>query len=544
MPSLSIQSSSQPEPSFRAYRAPSADGSALIEPKLAQASKLWHDNRSLDWTRRGWWPELRRSGRRQLVRDAIHYTSAYRSTSWAEAIASDGPDGEVSVLMAGHQPELFHAGVWFKNFALDRLACTLPVIPVNLIVDNDVAMRRGIRVPSVNGDTGLARYELVSFDRGTAGIPYEQLVIGDREQFNQFDRHVKHTLGSLVQDPCVVPLWSHARQAIGRCGVAGCALAQARHSLEADVGLRTLEIPLSVAVRSIAFAKFLLAILCELPRFQDCYNGSASVYRHAHGIRSTAHPVPNLAQKEGWLEAPLWIYGDESPQRRAAWIRLGDNSLVISDRQGRECVVEDPRSDAAAAKLAAAQCHQWKIRPRALITTMYSRLVLSDLFLHGIGGGKYDQLGDQIIRAFFEIAPPSFMVMSATIRLPGSKPDTGFVQQESEIRRRLRDTVFQPETFADQASIDSSLIGHKRDLLNEIPSRGQKRDWHLELNRLNQRMSDALDDVRHGLLAELQANRLHQASQAVLNSREHSFCLFPLEYLTQAYEQILSRASR
>ena len=31
-----------------------------------------------------------------------------------------------------------------------------------------------------------------------------------------------------------------------------------------------------------------------------------------------------------------------------------------------------------------------KIRPRAILTTLYSRLFLSDLFIHGIGGAKYD----------------------------------------------------------------------------------------------------------------------------------------------------------
>ena len=32
--------------------------------------------------------------------------------------------------------------------------------------------------------------------------------------------------------------------------------------------------------------------------------------------------------------------------------------------------------------------------------------VLSDLFIHGIGGAKYDELTDEIIRRFFGIEPP------------------------------------------------------------------------------------------------------------------------------------------
>ena len=42
-----------------------------------------------------------------------------------------------------------------------------------------------------------------------------------------------------------------------------------------------------------------------------------------------------------------------------------------------------------------------RLRPRALTTTMYLRLAMGDLFLHGIGGAKYDQLTDRIIEHFF-----------------------------------------------------------------------------------------------------------------------------------------------
>ncbi len=535
-----MQSSSPPEKAFRDYRAPSPSGSALVEPKLADASALWHQNRALAWRSESWWTSLRRAGRNQLIADAVRYTSAYRSTSWADATRATDEDGIPSILMAGHQPELFHAGVWFKNFALDRLARSIPAIPINLVVDNDVAMRRGIRVPTLDAETDLVRSELVSYDDGRSGIPYEQLVVEDREQFDHFDDAVRRVIAPLVTDPCVTQLWSHAREAIQRCGVAGCALAQARHALEADLGLQTLEIPLSVAVRSVAFAKFLLSILSELPRFHDCYNGSAAAYRHAHGIRSTAHPVPNLTRDGDWFEAPLWIYGDDSPARRAAWIRYDKGSLVISDRSGRECVIESPESDSAAEKLASAQCNKWKIRPRALITTMYSRLVLSDLFLHGIGGGKYDQLGDQITHAFFGITPPQFMVMSATVRLPGFEAEPELANEEIRLRRELRDSLYQPELFAEQATIPSALVERKRELLATVPERGAKLAWHRELKALNRQMSDSLGDVRNELSARLSENHRRQASQTILASREHPFCVFPLKHLTKVYEQILS----
>ena len=49
---------------------------------------------------------------------------------------------------------------------------------------------------------------------------------------------------------------------------------------------------------------------------------------------------------------------------------------------------------------------------------MYSRMFFSDLFIHGIGGAKYDLITDEIIREFFGVEPPGYATISATLHLP------------------------------------------------------------------------------------------------------------------------------
>ena len=49
---------------------------------------------------------------------------------------------------------------------------------------------------------------------------------------------------------------------------------------------------------------------------------------------------------------------------------------------------------------------------------MYARLFLCDLFIHGIGGGKYDEVTDNIIRRYYGVEPPAYLVLSATLHLP------------------------------------------------------------------------------------------------------------------------------
>ena len=527
-----VSSEQASQPRFRDYRAPKAHGEALISPALSRVGNLLRGNLDLLRTHESL-ASLRRIARRQLIDDAVRYTSAYRDISWFDATASEGS----AILMAGHQPAIFHAGVWFKNFALSRLAQQTSSVAVNLVIDNDVASGSSIRVPTLDVDSGRAAFRTVRYDQAGGGVPYEQTTIDDRELFDSFDRRVREVVAPLVKDPCVTELWKHARHAIERCGVAGCAIAQARHGLEGELGLRTLELPIGVICRTTAFSEFVLMILSELPRFRRCYNDAAHVYRKAHHIRSSAHPVPDLAEQGGWFEAPLWIYGNDSPHRKAAWARLSDDELVISDRAGREIRVDIRYPKLAAEKLTSLMGPDLKLRPRALMTTMYARLVLSDLFLHGIGGGKYDQLGDMIMRSFFMIDPPQIMVISATVLLPGLSPDTS-AERIRELQRSIRDTKYQPERFADQFGLDPELLRQKQQLLADVPERG-KLQWHRQLEQVNQELSQSLRELRMQMRADLASMRRQAASHSLLANREHPFCVFPLEHLVTTYAGLL-----
>ena len=113
-----------------------------------------------------------------------------------------------------------------------------------------------------------------------------------------------------------------------------------------------------------------------------------------------------------------WSRGD--PRRRHLFASLRAGALRLTDRRGLKVELplgpgDDPRPAVARLEL---ERQGVKIRSRALITTLWSRLVLSDLFLHGIGGGKYDQVTNALIAEFFGLEPLRFMVLSATLHLP------------------------------------------------------------------------------------------------------------------------------
>ncbi|TWT54724.1 hypothetical protein Pla22_23760 [Rubripirellula amarantea] len=537
------------ESRFRDYRAPSKHGEALIDPRLDEADTMVKANRELLDQYGDFFTSLRSRARSQMLEDSLRYTSAYRDVTWARERLANSDAAEISIIMAGHQPALFHPGVWFKNFALDHIGRQLNqvdqgqhAIPVNLVIDNDVAPGSSIRVPV---DGGRSRVT-VPYDTAGGGVPYEQTVIRDRQVFDHFDDAVISAMGQTSAEfgePCVRQLWRHALEAIGRCGVAGCALAQARHGLEGEIGLQTLELPLSVLCRGAAFAEFALAILTQLPKFHDDYNQCTDAYRRAHGIRSSAHPVPNLSREGDWWEAPMWIFGNDDPQRKAAWVKMEGETLVLSDTIEPDDRARVIRIDTRMRKLAAEQLANlvnpdFKIRPRALVTTMYARLVLSDLFMHGIGGGKYDQLGDQIIERFFEVKPPQFMVISATVNLPGAHRGNA-VERIEKLTRQLRDAVYQPERFADQVDMDSGLIGRKQALISQLSDTRPSKAWHDEVASINAALSKSLQNLTSQWRELLVEAKQEAAGDLVQSSREHPFCVFPLQYLLETYRKLL-----
>jgi hypothetical protein len=410
---------------------------------------------------------------------------------------------------------------------------------INLVIDNDVASSSAVRVPVIDSASGLVRQESIPFDSAAGGVPYEQNRIRDRAIFESFGARLREAISPLVPEPLVTPLWKYAQDAVARCENVSCALAHARHSLEGEVGLQTLELPLSVVCRTESFASFVIEIVRNASRFREVYNQSIVDYRAHHGIRSNAHPVPELSCRDEWTEMPFWLYGDDSPQRRALWVRSEGAFIELSDRKQKHFRVSTSAGTQAAAEALAAHAGpNWKLRPRALMTTMYARMVLSDLFIHGIGGAKYDQLGDQIMHRFFGIQAPEMMVVSATVQLPAEELISQGESLES-IRQKLRDTHFAPETFADQLELTRSLLDRKRELLASIPDVGQRLAWHQEMHRVNQLLSGELADVRAGLESQLQHAKQQATSMAILKSREYSFCMYNLDDLRQRFASML-----
>jgi hypothetical protein len=450
------------------------------------------------------------------------------------------------IVLAGHQPELFHPGVWFKNFVLDRLSRAQEAIAVNLVMDNDTCRSASIRVPTGSIERPVA--ELIAFDAAGHAAPWEDRPIVDMAYFRSFGKRAADAVAPLVANPLVRALWPWAIEAAERHGrggaLLGCALAQARHAYEGSIGLETLEVPLSVVCRSEAFAWFAAWLMVESPRVRAVYNAAVQTYRAANHVRSAAHPVPDLAIDGEFCESPLWVWSKDDPHRRHLFVATTRDSLVLTDRARWRHEVLAKAADAP--EKIAEQIQELdrigiRIRPRALTNTLYARLVLGDLFVHGIGGAKYDEVTDRIIADLFGITPPGYLTATATLRLPIAYSSDADEKLQALAKRR-RDLQFHAENTqreADPAWL--AAVARKRRCIDEFRA-AQSRTWDRETARqLHARVSTANSDLASlvaGDIALLDAEEASYKEQLrsgqLLGSREHSFCLFPREAIVPA----------
>ncbi|MGC4005001.1 MAG: hypothetical protein QM811_18565 [Pirellulales bacterium] len=436
------------------WATPTGDGERLIDPELslwperarANRATFRASNYDVQGVSIG---ALAADARRELLAAALDATRAYRDATLPTTVDAACP----LLFTAGHQPEIFHPGVWLKNALLSQAAASVGGIAVNLTIDTDLIKSSNLRVPG--GTIAAPRWEPIALDDGPSQVPWETRAVADIERLRTWPERMTSVALAPAQDGCWREYWPLVMQRAAATGNLGLAFAQARHRLEADWGLNTLELPVSRAVQTPAARRLLLHLLAHLPRLTEVYNGALAEYRAAHGITSRAHPAPSLETRGEWIEAPFWVRDDANPRRRRVWALLRDDVLRLSDGDAIEAdfpLTPDQPTDEAVAAWEALEVRGVRLRTKALITTLIARVLWSDLFVHGIGGAKYDETTDRIIAEFFGFPAPDYAVASGTLRWPALRADDEALD-EAELLQRIRATEFQPERFLQNGAV-------------------------------------------------------------------------------------------
>lgn len=461
----------------------------------------------------------------------------------------------IPIIQTGHEPILYHPGIWIKNHLVQYLVNKLDGIGVNMIVDNDACNMGFMYVPILSeksasvGKIALVRnkdhvaYEEIVFDDFGIILQFKEEVIGLLSK-NIFREDIKTTMKDM-QD-----VFGQFINRIGGYYQRGChdmvgLLTAARRSLEEDFGIENLEAPVSRMCDTDGFYHFLLHILYEAERFVKIYNEKLTEYRRIHKIRSKANPLPDLKVLGDSIEIPFWVWKAGGQRAKCYMINEGGD-IKITD--GAEVLVTLKKGDDIInniTRLKTLMETGIKIRPRAITTTMFSRLFFADVFIHGIGGAKYDTITDEIIEEFFGIDPPGFITISATLFLPLVSYDVD-VNVLRNLQRSVSDMYYNPERHASKDIRNEpefmNRVKEKQGLLKmtAVGNADEKGLYFRQIKELNKLMLTRINPELKKIQGEINAVRDRLVYNDVVRFREYPVCLYPTKVLREYMQNVFS----
>lgn len=452
----------------------------------------------------------------------------------------DGP-----IVATGHQVEFFHAGVLAKVVAAHVLAARLAGRPVFFWVDCDEPRRGDLAVPQVTS-RGVRRVTVAvpGFD---ARRPLEDQPNATRAEWLQFFASVTslHEFGDRSALPAFARAWLAAPGATADptgAGERGLNLAEAmgraNSATQAILGLdRVRPVRVSRLCATASFRAFAAGLLLEARRGAECYNAAVLEYRRRHRVRARGRPVPLLAIDTNRVEVPLWVLRRGEPRRRLHAEIDGERVRLLADDQPIGALARSELADAATRGAPwPIEWDGWELRPRALTLSAFLRLFAADLFIHGIGGAKYDEVTEGFVGAYLGLTPAPIGCVSATLRLP--LPHSALKPADiAQARHASRDLRYNPQRHL--ARVPNDLRREREELVrrsNEL--RAQRPTDHVaralvfrELRRVNERIL-AADPWRAAQYDERVAALESQwALDRVALDREYFFALHPLDSL-------------
>lgn len=487
-------------------RTPAADGAVLIEPPIGQVAP----GRPLP----AWLTVLRGSLRARL--------------------GLRGP-----LIVTGHQCELFHAGVFAKTIAARLIAQRLGGSAAFVYVDTDAPKSQQVALPArIERRIAELRVRLpgLNLDR-----PIETHTDPCDEEWRRVFGALRDAQTGVMES--LLPEYSSGWERGGATLAEHFAAAQ--RATETALGIEPLaDLFMSRLAETPEFGALLAQYIGDAPAVAEHYNAAQAAYRQRHRVRNAARPVPPLERGDGRVESPFWVYrrGDERRQRLFVEPSGGAVRLFTG---GGDRIAEFGRSaiEQIGASAGVLDSGPWLIRPRALTLSAFCRLVLADVFIHGIGGAKYDEVTDDFLRAWLGVEPPPLLCVSATLRLPPARGRPAPRPVSSP-----RDVTYNPHRAL--ASAPPDLAQRRFDLAREsdelrragAPRRERRRVFEA-IRALNDEIGAACAPERAELRAAWSAAAEARAQAAIATNREVFYALHSRASLAALIETIRARVA-
>jgi hypothetical protein len=321
------------------------------------------------------------------------------------------------LVASGHQAELYHPGVWVKDVLSGIVARRIGGEAYHLAIDSDAPKHLHLRWP------GGGAIPITDDERITSAAWTALLAAPTPQHLSYVQANFDEAVHRWALAPVIEPFFGTMRRVALETPDLASALVNATHALDWELGLRHHALLASPMWMSEAYLVYVHHVAGRVGEFAAQYNAALAGYRREHGIRTSARPMPDLRVSDEEVELPFWADDVAGGSRgRLVCRHVGGNWRVVDSFGGEGFDVGADVDGWEAARRLLAWCRQRRLRltPRALTLTLFLRLMVADQFVHGIGGGRYDQVTDEVIRRFFGIEPPRFCVTTATLYFPAA----------------------------------------------------------------------------------------------------------------------------
>ncbi len=493
---------------------------------------------------------LRASARQSLLRISADFLQMLARTARAADINLPEPNPDcltadtTPLFLTGHQPVIFHPGLVYKYQLTESVAASRNCNAVALIIDSDEGDPGAFEVPevaAVSSDQPTQQHSPVSplhcrtssFSAGS-GL-YGTCRLAPRDQLSEVAAAVEASLLSVGCPEAAMSFSAAAAAYIRLPEHLPMATANTLIRRAAGIGAQMAEVPLTTVCGLPEVSIFFSELLAAAESFHRTYNSVLDNWRQQQGIRNDANPFPNLRCTANALELPFWLLDTSRGTRSVAWLHgidpgnRGGRSIGDEHRQ----IAEMQRGFEAETLLSLRLSGQLMV-PRGALITATLRLLFSDLFIHGLGGGRYDPATDELIRQWWHETPPPFAVASASSCLFPNERAT--VRQLQEFRAQYRDLQFNPGRYLaqpvfsrEQATEIRRLLDQKQVSVEELQKHRSAGTSGRETGRRIQQLSDTIRNrVTEILRPQLNAaDAISEETTRVIESRTWPWFYFP-----------------
>ena len=526
------------------YHLPKGENVSLIDPPPGELPRLLAENRrrlrGAHFSLAGApFAQVLARAREDAAARAAEYCDLMGVAATPLAAAHSSPPD--TFVACGHQPGFLHPGVWIKNHLVGRLAGQCNACGLNVVIDTDTPGNLDFRVPRRLGrEMKVEHFRCLN---ARADLPLEEQQLDDPHRVAELPEKVRPLLEFESARPLAARYLGHlAESARGKPSISHL-LTFARRKTEEDEGLHNLELPFSAACGFDGFLLLVLEVLRRADEFASTYNRRLAEYRRIFKVRGKANPLPDLAIGGARIELPLWISRAGRP-RHSLHIERSNREIILLLEGEHVWTLSAGQLENAAAGIEALEnltAAGIRLRPKALVTTIYIRLLLCDLFVHGIGGGNYDIITDEIIRDFFGFEPPVYAVATANVSMPFERFNVsgGSV---SAIRHDANRLQMNPANFADALLPGDHelplLLSERHRLLDELHAAlydSAKRALFVEMKKIDAHLRAKVSVFADEKMHELAAAQKALGYNAIAAGRDYPFCIYPEEVLRQVF---------